>query len=173
MLIVKVSFVQKITRSILKVLSRPTPQSPKVPNSSVANSFTSTETSLEEGTKEMRSTCVRLAQHYTPMIRFIGGRHHHTPHLNEIVPHPCAENGLLPNSKDTIPAGEFLKSFRPFKVIPYRSRSETIQPDNRYKFHQRPLQEGEKSHAYELSPRFQFKGISEDEMEFINGGGAL
>ncbi|GAV54665.1 hypothetical protein ZYGR_0AN01330 [Zygosaccharomyces rouxii] len=169
-----VSFFQRITQSVSKVLSKPTTsQSPKAPNSSVANSFTPSESVLEKDTEEMRSTCIRLAQHYTPMIRFVGGRHHHTPHLNEILPHPCAENGLLPNSKGTVPAGEFLKNLRPFKVIPYKSKSETFQPDSRYQFQQRPLQEGEKTHVYELSPRFQFKGISESEMEFINGGGAL
>lgn len=121
----------------------------------------------------MRPTFVKLAQHYTPMIRFVGGRHHHAPHVNEILPHPCAENGLLPNSKDTVPAGEFLKNLRPFTVTPYKNKSVDVKSDSRYQFQQRPLEDGEKLHPYELSPRFQFKEISDKEMEFINGGGAL
>lgn len=121
----------------------------------------------------MRSTYVRLAQQYTPMIRFVGGRHHHAPHPSEVLAHPCAENGLLPNSKDTVPAGEFLKNLRPLKVVPYKPKSTSTPTDSRYQFQQRGLQEGERAHFYELSPRFQFKGISESEMESINGGGVL
>ena len=163
------SFFQKITESVSKVFSKPAQAlSPKAPNSSLADSFTP-KTPLHH--TPMRSSYIRLAQAYTPSIRFVGGKHHHAPHAAQILAHPCAEKGLLPNSSDCLPAGEFLKKLRPFKVVPYKTKA-APKSDSRYEFRDRPLQEGELTNFSDLPARFRFKGISESEAEAINGGGA-
>lgn len=88
-----------------------------------------------------------------------------------MLAHPCADKGLLPNSSECLPAGEFLKKLRPFKVVPYKTKA-APKSDSRYAFTDRPLQEGELTDFSQLPSRFQFKGISDAEADTINGGGA-
>ncbi|QLQ80028.1 hypothetical protein HG537_0D00280 [Torulaspora globosa] len=139
----------------------------------------------------MRKTVVKLAQVYTPMIRFVGGRHPQIKHSGGVKCHPCTVDGLLPGSEGCVPVGEFLSKQKPFQVFSYRSSKSSGQSGvasspagsaaaelaeknrSRYAFVERPLKNNELDSIFELPARFRYKPISDLEAEAINGGGAL
>lgn len=195
------SFLQRITQSVSKFLSKSPPSTtstPKraVPHTDNINSTSSINLESEKGShntvttnnntteREMRQTAVRLAHAYTPMIKFLGGRHPVIEHSGQGKAHPCTMDGLLPGSKDCLPAGEFLSKLRPFKVVPYdnpgkganKSASSSLgaatQNKSKYSYVDRPLEKNEVSAVSQLPPRFRFKPIDDNEADVINGGGA-
>lgn len=139
----------------------------------------------------MRPTVTKLAKAYTPMIRFVGGRHPQIKHTGGVHEHPCTVDGLLPGSKGCTPAGEFLSHLKPFQVVPYRSgktgaktgaassaagsaAAELAEKNrSRYAFVDRPLKDHEVGSIFELPARFRYKPIGELEAEAIDTGGAL
>ncbi|QLG74623.1 hypothetical protein HG535_0G05060 [Zygotorulaspora mrakii] len=132
----------------------------------------------------MRPTVTKLARAYTPMIKFVGGKHPIIEHSGAIKAHPCSLGGLLPGSKDCVPVSEFLRNQRPFEVIPYKNanRPQKVKSSksvsagaskSQYDFVHRPLKDNEVSSISQLPARFRFKPIGELESETINNGGAL
>ncbi|SCU95580.1 LADA_0G16358g1_1 [Lachancea dasiensis] len=126
----------------------------------------------------MRQTAVKLAQSYTPMIKFVGTKHPVLKHAGSAA-HPCTVDGIMPGSEACQPAGDFLSKLQPFQVIPYKNKkaspgkSAAPQSGSKYEFVSRPLQENEVSSIFELSPRFKLRPFDESEIESINAGGAL
>lgn len=170
------SFLQQLTKSLSKLLTKPAK---------------STAERVEKELPEMRQTVAKLAQAYTPMIRFVGGRHPQIKHSGAVKCHPCTVDGLLPGSEGCVSAGEFLSKQKPFQVFPYRSSkgsgksgaasssgdpagAELAEKNrSRYAFVDRPLKDHELDSIFELPARFRYKPISDVEAEAINGGGAL
>lgn len=136
---------------------------------------------------EMRQSVVKLAQAYTPMIRFVGGRHQIVKHQGPAKEHPCTVDGLRPGSQGCVPAGDYLSKLKPFEVVPYHGTGSSSAPaaahgkaakatdknSSRYVFQSRPLKENEVGSIFELPARFRPKPINEIEAEAINGGGAI
>lgn len=199
------SFLQRITQSVSKLLSKSPPSTAtNAPKRAVAHTDTISSTSsinLErekkgshntahininniEKEREMRQTAVRLAHAYTPMIKFLGGRHPIIEHGGQTKAHPCTIDGLLPGSKDCLPVGEFLSKLRPFKVVPYNnsesgakkstssSSGGATQHKSKYLYVDRPLEKNEVTSVSQLPQRFRFKPIDDNEADVINGGGA-
>ena len=161
------SFIQKLTTSVSKLLNK----APKV---------------AEKQVPEMRQSAVRLAKAYTPMIKFVGGKHQIVKHEGAAKGHPCATDGLKPGSQGCVPAGEFLSKLKPVEVVNYRGSSSQPQKaasgkstgagdknSSRYVFQNRPLKDNEVGSIFELPTRFRVKPISDIEAEAINGGGAV
>ncbi|SCU82863.1 LAFA_0D00474g1_1 [Lachancea sp. 'fantastica'] len=125
----------------------------------------------------MRQTAVRLSKTYTPMIKFVGGRHPLVQHSGSATSHPCTIDGLLPGSKDCVPAGEFLSKLRPFEVVPYKTKKSVAKgagasTGSNYTFTSRPINENEVDSIFNLPKRFQLPPFAEAEMDAINAGGA-
>ncbi|CAI4039329.1 hypothetical protein SMKI_07G3130 [Saccharomyces mikatae IFO 1815] len=122
----------------------------------------------------MIATPIRLAKSaYEPMIKFVGTRHPLVKHAAESIIHPCATNGMLPGSKECIPANKFMENYKPFRVVPIKhGTSASFSPSKTSAFVDRPLGKGELASIFELPTRFQYKPINENEVESINSGGA-
>lgn len=164
------SFIQKLATSVSRLLNK----APKVADKEIP---------------EMRQTVVRLAHAYTPMIKFVGGKHEIVKHQGAVKGHPCAVDGLKPGSQDCVSAGEFLSKLKPFQVVPYhggasrgasgsaaatgKSPAATDKNKSRYVFQNRPLKDNEVGSIAELPSRFRGRPISDLEAEAINGGGAI
>ncbi|SCV04737.1 LAME_0H20846g1_1 [Lachancea meyersii CBS 8951] len=126
----------------------------------------------------MRQTAVSLAKSYTPMIKFVGGKHPLVQHPNSATPHPCTIDGMLPGSKECVPVAEYLGKLKLFEVVPYKTKkspqkSAGTTKGSAYTFTSRPLKENEVDSIFDLPPRFQLRPFAESEIESINAGGAL
>lgn len=127
----------------------------------------------------MRSSTVRLAKTYSPMIKFVGTRHPIPKGTGEIHAHPCTVNGLLPGSKDCVNAADFLSKLKPFQITPYKdpkkaSSSGSKNPSSKkYQYVQRSLEANEVASIFDLPQRFKFKPLQDNEIDTINAGGAL
>ncbi|CCE64207.1 hypothetical protein TPHA_0G03670 [Tetrapisispora phaffii CBS 4417] len=121
----------------------------------------------------MRQTVTKLAQSYTPMIKFLG-KHPVTKHPIEILPHPCTVNGLVPGGEGCLNPAEYLKNSKPFVVVPYKKQhASKTTADGAISFTDRPLQNNEVSSIAELPAKYRFKPIEEKELECINSGGVM
>ncbi|CEP62989.1 alpha-ketoglutarate dehydrogenase subunit KGD4 LALA0_S06e08482g [Lachancea lanzarotensis] len=126
----------------------------------------------------MRQTAVRLSKTYTPMIKFVGGRHPLLQHSGSATPHPCTMDGILPGSKECEPAGDFHSKLKPFEVVPYKTNKSAqkgagAKTGSNYTFTSRPLKENEVDSIFDLPTRFQLRPFAEAEIDSINAGGAL
>ncbi|CAI4061206.1 hypothetical protein SKDZ_06G1170 [Saccharomyces kudriavzevii ZP591] len=122
----------------------------------------------------MIATPIRLAKSaYEPMIKFVGTRHPFVKHASEVIVHPCATNGVLPGSRECIPASVFMENYKPFRVVPIKHGAKIGHSASKTSpFVDRPLGKDELSSIFELPARFQYKPINEKELESINSGGA-
>ncbi|CCD23661.1 alpha-ketoglutarate dehydrogenase subunit KGD4 NDAI_0B06300 [Naumovozyma dairenensis CBS 421] len=127
----------------------------------------------------MKSSAVRLAKSYTPMIKFVGTKHPMIDHPNKIIPHPCTINNMLPGSQDCISVQEYLKNIKPFVVVPFKqtpkqtTKGSGRDDASRYVYFDRPLKDNEVSAISDLPERFRPRTIDEIEVEFINNGGVM
>lgn len=121
----------------------------------------------------MRQSTVKLAKVYVPTIKFVGGKYPISSHIDEIKPHPCAVDGLLPKSPQCIPVGDFLSKLKQFVVVPYRNPLNINSSTNqKHAFTERPLKENELSSISQLPQKFKMRPMDDIEMDIINGGGA-
>ncbi|SCU86339.1 LAMI_0D01640g1_1 [Lachancea mirantina] len=128
----------------------------------------------------MRSTAVKLAKSYTPMIKFVGTKHTFVQHGGEMKMHPCAADGLQPGSEECVSAADFLAKQKPFRVVAYKASQAPKKDGSRptdlhqkYAFKDRPLQENEVASILDLPARYRMPPMDELEIDAINAGGAL
>lgn len=143
-------------------------------------SSTETISSEHNNNKEMIPTTVRLAHAYKPLIKFVGNKESliqvlKSHNYEEIKPHPCTVNNILPGSKDCLSVTDILSKQLPFKVVPYINKNAASQSTikGKYDFTPRDLKPGELESVFQLPKRYQYKPIDELEIDTINGGGAL
>mgnify|MGYP003362693522 FL=1 len=93
---------------------------------------------------------------------------------NQVKPHPCTFEGLLPGAKECLTVDQVLSKQLPFKVVPYinEAASQAAVSDSKYNFPPRGLKEGELESIFQLPRKYQYKPIEEAEMDAINNGGA-
>lgn len=130
--------------------------------------------------KEMIPTTARLAHAYKPLIKFVGNKESliqimKSHNYEEVKPHPCTMNNILPGSKDCLSVTDILSKQLPFKVVPYVNKNVASQSASKvkYDFVPRGLKPGELESVFQLPKRYQYKPIDELEIDTINGGGAL
>ncbi|KAH3686897.1 hypothetical protein WICPIJ_002128 [Wickerhamomyces pijperi] len=109
----------------------------------------------------MRATSVLKATQRTPLIKFIGGKHHFETIDNSIVAAHPDSHGLLPGSPDAIKVSSLPK---PKPVIPQVKKQVSI------------LKPNDKPYDFiavsQLPKRFQNPVFYDAEMDVINAGGA-
>lgn len=170
------TFINRLAKSVSGLFK---PSATKTATESAAKTVcVGTESEIK-----MHQTVTKLAKAYTPMIKFVGGRHPIPKQTGPMHSHPCAVNGLIPGSKDCVPVADFLSKLRPFVVVPFKTpgKAKAKSPvvpsssgtNGKYVFANRPLEEDEVSSISQLPARFRYKPIDELESEAINGGGAL
>lgn len=130
--------------------------------------------------EEMIPTTVRLAHAYKPLIKFVGNKESliqvlKSHNYEEVKPHPCTMNNIVPGSKDCLSVTDILSKQLPFEVVPYINKNTSTQSatKGKYDFAPRELKAGELESVFQLPKRYQYKPIDELEIDSINGGGAL
>lgn len=176
------SVINRVKQLFLKNWSQVKPQTSHLNEVSNKNFISVSQTTRSQDlTKEMIPTFAKCVQAYKPMIQFIGKKEAlvellKSHNYEQIKPHPCTLDGLMPGSKDCLQVDEILNKQLPFKVIPYINQNKTSTivhaSDSKYNFPARELNDNELESVFQLPKKYQYKVIDEAEIDMINNGGA-